>query len=109
MKQYYYVNSAGQQAGPVAGESLKQYNVTEETLVWCEGMSNWAKAENVEELKPLFVSTPPPPPSQPKYTEDHASPTALRATIRPCPNNVRPVTWCGPFSPLYFAVCPAAS
>lgn len=65
MKSYFYLGPNGEQNGPVNGESLKVYGVTRETLVWCEGMPDWAKAGDVPELAPLFAMTPPPPPSRP--------------------------------------------
>lgn len=60
MKQYYF--SDGQnQFGPISIEELKVKNITKETLIWCEGMENWAKAGEVEELKELFPNIPTPP------------------------------------------------
>lgn len=63
MKQYYYVNKYGQQAGPIPVGQFSACGIMKETLVWCEGMSEWKKAEEVEELKHLFAPaaiTPPP-------------------------------------------------
>ena len=55
MKKYYYVNKKGQQSGPVSADQLIQHGVTEKTYIWCTGMDNWDKAENIEELKDLFT------------------------------------------------------
>lgn len=55
---YYYINSAGQQAGPVAANQLASYGVTGETLVWKAGMSQWAKACEVAELQAIFAPQP---------------------------------------------------
>jgi len=56
----YYVNVNGQAAGPFDTAGLKQLiskgQLTEATLVWKEGMANWAAAATVAELKPLFSS-----------------------------------------------------
>ena len=69
MNQYYYLGTDGQQNGPVPAESLKENGVTTETYVWCEGMANWEKVAEVEELAPLFAPpappTPPTPPAAP--------------------------------------------
>lgn len=55
MKKYYYADKKGQQAGPIAADLLTQNGVTENTYVWCVGMSNWDKAGNIEELKQFFA------------------------------------------------------
>ena len=36
--------------------------INAESLVWKNGMAEWAKAGTVEELKHLFVAIPPIPP-----------------------------------------------
>ena len=63
---HYAVN--GQQAGPVTFDKLKELfaarTINKETLVWKQGMPNWAALKDVEELKAfLGGSTPPPLPS----------------------------------------------
>lgn len=65
MKQYYYVTEAGEQVGPVTIEELRVAGIKRDTLVWCEGMADWAEAEQLPELAELFVEAmhcPPPPP-----------------------------------------------
>lgn len=66
--QYYYVNQASQQVGPVDIEALKKAGVTPQTLVWKEGMKEWLPASNVAELKHLFAPTPIPTPTPPPIT-----------------------------------------
>lgn len=56
MKDYYIIDANGQQTGPFPGKALKLRGVTPDTFVWCDGMgSNWAKAGDIDELKPLFA------------------------------------------------------
>lgn len=62
MNSYYYAGQDGQPYGPVDPGLLKNYGVTRETLVWCEGMADWAKAGDVPELASLFAVMPPPMP-----------------------------------------------
>jgi hypothetical protein len=55
-------------AGPFDMAALQQQvqagQITRETLVWKQGMANWAKAGEVPELQGLFAAVPPPlPPS----------------------------------------------
>jgi len=56
----------GAQSGPFSIDEFKAQissgAVTRETLVWKEGMSNWAAAETQPELASLFGATPPPVP-----------------------------------------------
>ncbi|MFP4381841.1 MAG: SPFH domain-containing protein [Candidatus Sumerlaeia bacterium] len=62
----YYCAINGQQAGPFDAQALQQkvqsQEVTRDTLVWKEGMAGWTKAGEVDDLKPMFGSVPPPIP-----------------------------------------------
>lgn len=61
MKTYYY-SDGQQQIGPLSKEELQSKGITKDTLVWREGLTEWTKAGNVEELVDLFPTTPTPPP-----------------------------------------------
>jgi len=66
----YYVNVNGTASGPHDTAGLRQLvtrgQLTRTTLVWKEGMANWAAAGTVSELVPLLPSaTPPPLPTSP--------------------------------------------
>lgn len=68
MTQFYlYVNN--QQVGPVPMQQLPQYaqsgQLTPDTLVWKEGMAQWAAAKTVPEIQQLFTTPGPPPPPVP--------------------------------------------
>lgn len=59
MKQYYiFINE--EQLGPFNIEELKNKKISRETKVWFEGLENWKNATEIEELKPIFSSIPPP-------------------------------------------------
>lgn len=57
----------GQQAGPFDQKALKDLvasgQLTQDTLVWKNGLSAWVSAKDLEETKNLFVSGPPPLPN----------------------------------------------
>jgi hypothetical protein len=55
MKKYFYSNGQ-KKDGPVTLEELKKHNIQPETLIWHEELDDWTKAENVDELKDIFVS-----------------------------------------------------
>lgn len=66
--QYYYSQN-GQQMGPVAFDQLKALfanrTVNKDSLIWKQGMANWATLKEIEELKAfLGGNTPPPLPPQ---------------------------------------------
>ena len=62
--QYFYASN-GQQIGPVNFEQLKALfanrTVNKDSLVWKQGMANWAALKEVEELKAFLGGNTPPP------------------------------------------------
>jgi hypothetical protein len=63
----YLVAVGGKQAGPYGLDQLGKFvasgEFTQQTYVWKQGMANWERAGNVQELAQLFqANTPPPPP-----------------------------------------------
>lgn len=73
----YYYEHAGQQAGPVTANQLVAHGVTEYTVVWCEGMANWAAAGTVPALRDLFAPIQPVP-ALPAAPAQVAKPTLPR-------------------------------
>lgn len=51
----WYIIYNGQQVGPLQKEQLLNYNLTAESMVWCEGMPNWEPAANVPALADLLT------------------------------------------------------
>ncbi len=62
----FHVAVGGAQTGPFDMTALQTQasggQLTRESLVWKNGMAQWAKAADVAELAPLFANTPPPLP-----------------------------------------------
>ena len=60
----YFIYDGQVKKGPFDLEQLKSQVLHNETPVWYEGLTDWAMAGNIEELKEIFVlkSTPPPIP-----------------------------------------------
>jgi hypothetical protein len=86
MKKYYY-SDGQQQFGPLSKKELKSNNITKETLVWYDGLKDWTKAGEVEELADLFPVTPPPPPLPKQKTATPPSmPENKTVTPPPMPN-----------------------
>ena len=80
MKNYFYIDKNGQQSGPVSEDLLKQHGVTASTSVWCEGMSEWKKANEITELKYLFTTPP-------SYNEISQTPPPVNSNDEQCPDN----------------------
>lgn len=60
MRMYFY-NNGKKQFGPFSLDELKAQKIQKEYLVWYEGLENWSKAEEIEELKDYFAKFTPPP------------------------------------------------
>lgn len=61
MKQYYLHNGQNE-IGPFDLENLKQQKLKKETPIWYEGLESWTTANDIEELKTLFIGQSKPPP-----------------------------------------------
>ena len=65
-KTSYYVAINGQPMGPFDISTLTQMaannQLSSQSLVWKPGMTEWCKAEKLEDLQSLFVTIPPLPP-----------------------------------------------
>jgi len=61
MKEYFYLIGKDQK-GPFSFEEIVAKGITEDTLIWCDGMDNWEKLKNIPELKQVLKTVPPPPP-----------------------------------------------
>lgn len=59
MKKFYLHDGSAQQ-GPFDIEELKSKNITRDTPIWYDSIPDWTTAGNVEELKSILSTTPPP-------------------------------------------------
>ena len=59
MDKHYFYTDGTTSFGPFTLEALKEQHIGRETLVWCQGMPEWARAETVPELAELFELIPP--------------------------------------------------
>lgn len=56
----YYIWRNGLQEGPFEAQAIISMNLSSDTLVWCEGMSNWTPISQVPELQQAYQVVPPP-------------------------------------------------
>ena len=54
----YYIAENGQQVGPFEPNELLLHGLTVNSLVWCEGMTNWTSASQVPELMAVLSGQP---------------------------------------------------
>ena len=52
--EFFIIDHNGQQAGPFSFDQLVQKGISPETLVWKQGMADWAPAWKVEDLKAVL-------------------------------------------------------
>jgi hypothetical protein len=109
MKEYYYLTGKDQN-GPFTIEQLADKGLTNETLIWSEGMENWQKLKDIPELtqtiKPKSVPPPPPSDTNEKISKTEVS-GQLKVTTEKTPNPaleaIKPsrqtltwlIVWCG--------------
>jgi tetratricopeptide (TPR) repeat protein len=87
MKHYYYAKNE-QRLGPFTIDELKTNRLKKSTLVWTEGMQDWTSANDIEELKDILISEPPP---LPKKTT--ATPTIETIQFKQTPTPVTSTTF----------------
>ena len=82
---YYYVDAAGRQQGPVEAHELARYGVTENTYVYCEGMTNWTLASGVPDvMRHLAPAGPAVPPLPQPEVEDWPQSYLARSIVGLC-------------------------
>ncbi len=59
MKKYFYTNGTDK-IGPFTLDELKEQNLSRDTKVWFYGLDRWKPLNEIEELKSLTNSVPPP-------------------------------------------------
>lgn len=83
MKYYIVINRQAQ--GPFDHHELLTNGLTPTSLVWCEGMTDWQQAQNVEELRDLLFG--------PEYADERAAntrPAVNSCTEAPLPRQCPP-------------------
>ena len=83
MKEYFYSDGVNK-FGPFSLEELRGKNITKETLVWFQGLSEWLPAGSISELSHFFSPSPPP------LIKESPSFNTIRNNT---PNQQPPKTW----------------
>ncbi|MEN9738805.1 MAG: domain 2 [Bacteroidota bacterium] len=58
--EYYLYGTDGNKIGPLQQSELKQYNITDDTLIWREGFTDWIQFSELPEYSSLIEKIPPP-------------------------------------------------
>ncbi|SDZ80200.1 Interferon-induced transmembrane protein [Porphyromonadaceae bacterium NLAE-zl-C104] len=69
MNRYFYIDAEGKQKGTFSPEELRHEGIKRDTLVWTQGMEQWKRAEETDELRFLFSDTF----NQPQVTADEST------------------------------------
>lgn len=67
MNTEYYIIESGERRGPYTFDALRGLGINKDTLVWRQGLVDWVKASELQELAPLLV--PDMPGSQNNYDQ----------------------------------------
>lgn len=57
MNHYFYIDAEGKQKGTFSPEELRREGIKRDTLVWTQGMEQWKRADETDELRHLFSDT----------------------------------------------------
>ena len=55
----YYIQTNSGQTGPFSLEEMKEKHLQFETPIWKTGMTDWVKAQDLVEIQPYILKTPP--------------------------------------------------
>lgn len=79
---YYYLDADMRQVGPVSLDDLVASGVKGDTMVWHEGLEEWAKAGNLPEVvKAMERKARPATPEKPENPESPESPESPEAVV----------------------------
>jgi hypothetical protein len=62
----YYLNNGQENIGPFDKEELREQKINKDSLVWADDWNEWKKAREIDELKIILLSIPPPKHNSPK-------------------------------------------
>lgn len=81
---YYYLDADMRQVGPMSMDDLVAAGVTGDTMVWHEGLEEWAKAGNLPEVvKAMERKARPATPEKPQAPESPESPVKPESPEKP--------------------------
>lgn len=94
MSDEWHLLQDGQQYGPYTGEQLlafvKEGRIVRESMLWAEGMADWAKASDVQGLFPAEPA-PAPVAAAPAYIPGGPQPPWMRGGTAPASPQMRPM------------------
>lgn len=80
MRKYFFTRDK-QKYGPFKLEELKQYQITADTKIWFEGLSEWKSASEIPELSGIIIAEMPPKPQHKPHTEANSAPKEKKAIL----------------------------
>lgn len=83
----FYLHNGTEQTGPFDIDDLRSKNINKDTPIWYDGLSEWTKANNIDELKELFKTLTPPPFGETKKTPPPINKPTEQASVTPPTKN----------------------
>lgn len=108
----YYISDGQNTIGPLSKLKLLSQNITKETWVWYEGLSEWKRVGDIDELSDLFSSKQIPPPlrgqrpQMPPFSESAYQQCNVSKAVEPKEkkkSKKKIVLWC--FGIFFYHVC----
>lgn len=62
MEEYFYIDTTGEQKGPIPPTYFLRLGINKNTLIWKSGLNDWQPAGTVPEVASYLESAPVPPP-----------------------------------------------
>lgn len=80
---YFFRDKLNNMVGPITLQDLVKQDISKDTFLWREGLRDWVKASELEELKDFFISTSTPPPFTKEEKSDlKEKPTNKKSTSK---------------------------
>ena len=94
----YHIAVNGKQQGPYFLDELWGVDFAPETLVWCEGMADWQRADTIPDLRVILAGRMPPEPDAEPDAPPAPEPEVFDIKVPEGPQRAQPVTvYPGPF------------
>ena len=65
----YFVSKNNKKEGPLTFDEVRNLKLTDDVLIWKEGMAEWSKITNLPEFQEFIIKTPPPLPDEKRDKE----------------------------------------
>jgi hypothetical protein len=65
----YFISKNNKKEGPLTFDEVRNLKLTDDVLIWKEGMADWTQITNLPEFQEFIIKTPPPLPDEKRDKE----------------------------------------